>query len=90
MTRLTLTSQQNWLPLVGAVLWPTFLWASIATMLFFATFDPIDLGVIATFATPLPRLAGYTIGFLGFWFFGVACCLSTLFLLKIVDIKASP
>ncbi|MEJ2755522.1 MAG: hypothetical protein P8104_06750, partial [Gammaproteobacteria bacterium] len=80
-----MTAEQSWVRLAGSVLWPTFLWAGVATMLFFATFDPIDLGAIATFAMVLPRIAGYTIGFFCFWAFGITCCISTLFLLKVVD-----
>lgn len=61
MKRITL------LRLAGTVTWPSFICAGLASVVFFATFDPQELGMAATFATPLSRMAGYTLGFLGFW-----------------------
>lgn len=52
------------LALVG---WVSFLGAAVATMLFFATFDPVDIASIATFPMELDRTSGYSIGFLCFW-----------------------
>ena len=52
---------------LGVVLWVSFLSASVATMLFFATFDPADLADIATFPMALERTSGYSLGFLLFW-----------------------
>lgn len=60
-------SKANRLVTVGVVLWVSFLSAAVATMLFFATFDPVDLGDIATFPTSLDRASGYSMGFLLFW-----------------------
>lgn len=51
-----------------SVLWPSFLVGSLATILFFAVFDPSELGMIAG-VPEITRLAGYTIGFFLFWFF---------------------
>ena len=51
----------------GITLWVSFLWAAIATMLFFATFDPVALAEIATFPLEIDRIGGYSIGFLLFW-----------------------
>jgi hypothetical protein len=51
----------------GITLWVSFLWAAIATMLFFATFDPVELAEVATFPLQLDRIGGYSIGFLLFW-----------------------
>lgn len=52
---------------IGVALWMSFLSAGVATMLFFATFDPVALGEIATFPMELDRIAGYSLGFLLFW-----------------------
>jgi hypothetical protein len=57
----------NRLIALGVILWVSFLSAAVATMLFFATFDPLDLGDIATYPTSLDRVSGYSVGFLLFW-----------------------
>lgn len=69
------------LHLMGMVAWPAFVFAGVATMLFFASFDPEVLARHATFGLELSRTAGYTLGFLLFWVFGMVCTLATLFLL---------
>ena len=51
----------------GIILWVSFLWAAIATMLFFATFDPLAIAEVATFPMQVDRIGGYSIGFLLFW-----------------------
>jgi hypothetical protein len=51
----------------GITLWVSFLWAAVATMLFFATFDPIELAKVATYPLELDRVSGYSTGFLLFW-----------------------
>ncbi|MGH1543320.1 MAG: hypothetical protein ACRBHB_23150 [Arenicella sp.] len=55
------------LPVIGIVIWVSFVGASIATMLFFATFDPELLASFATYPIELSRTAGYSLGFLLFW-----------------------
>ena len=45
-----------------AVLWPSFIVAGMATALFFATFDPLDL-----LHLDLSRLGAYSVGFFLFW-----------------------
>ena len=52
---------------MGVILWVSFLFACIATMLFFATFDPVDISQVATFPMELDRQSGYSIGFFLFW-----------------------
>jgi hypothetical protein len=52
---------------IVSVLWPSFLVGSLTTILFFAFFDPHDLGLILGYPD-LSRLGGYTIGFFIFWF----------------------
>ena len=61
------TNKPNRLITAGVVVWVSFLSAAMATMLFFATFDPVDLGDIATFPLSLDRVSGYSLGFLLFW-----------------------
>lgn len=53
---------------VGVVLWPAFLAAAAATMVFFAIFDPTKLG--EDYSPPAwlaDRMTGYAIGFFFFW-----------------------
>lgn len=52
--------------LIVSVVWPSFIVACIATIVFFILFDPSDLALIAGIPE-LPRLGGYTLGFFGFW-----------------------
>lgn len=64
----------------GIVLWPSFLTAGLATMVFFAAIDPLTLHAETLPDWQISRQAGYTIGFLMFW---AVCALSsalTLFL----------
>jgi len=53
------------------ILWPSFLVAAVAEMVFFAVFDP---GELTLFGRPneLSRTAIYSIGFFLFWGFGAA------------------
>jgi hypothetical protein len=55
------------LEVAGAIVWPSFLAAAAATMVFFAMFDPVRLGEIITLPFELNRLQGYTMGFFLFW-----------------------
>lgn len=50
---------------IVSVLWPSFLTASAATIVFFVLFDPQQLGDLL--GLDLTRLAGYTGGFFAFW-----------------------
>ena len=64
------SSSENQIPPIQnfvSILWPSFLVASLTTILFFTLFDPIQLGLISGYAD-ITRLAGYTIGFFAFWF----------------------
>lgn len=62
-----------------SVLWPSFLMASLATVLFFTLFDPQELGMIAG-VPELTRIGGYTIGFFAFWFLtSISCALTCYF-----------
>jgi hypothetical protein len=49
-----------------AVLWPSFLTAGVATVLFFTAFDPQELGAAMGFEE-VSRLEVYSVGFFLFW-----------------------
>lgn len=61
------------------ILWPAFLVAGVAELVFFSLFDPFDLHF---FGAPLElsRETIYAMGFFGFWALGVASSALTLFL----------
>jgi hypothetical protein len=61
------------------VIWPAFLVAGVAELIFFSVFDPFDLHF---FGAPLEmsRQAIYTMGFFGFWALGIASSALTVFL----------
>ena len=58
---------------VGAVAWPSFFAAGVATMVFFAIVDPVELAAMTWPHAAITREAGYTIGFFMFW----GCTLSS-------------
>ena len=66
MTRGAFTSER-----AMRVVWPAFLMAAIAELIFFSVFDPFELHF---FGAPLDltREAIYTMGFFGFWGLGIA------------------
>ena len=61
------------------VIWPAFVVAGVAEIIFFTVFDPFELHF---FGAPLDlsREAIYTMGFFGFWGLGIASSALTLFL----------
>jgi len=64
---------------LGAILWPSFFAAGVATMCFFAAVDPIELATITWPRVDVSRELGYTIGFFMFWLCtGSACFFSAL------------
>lgn len=68
-TQPTTLADRNQLPIlqqVVSIMWPSFLTASLATVLFFAVFDPDALSLLAG-GPEITRLGGYTIGFFFFW-----------------------
>ena len=74
-------SDKNQLPVVQqivSVMWPSFITASAATIVFFSLFDPTDLGRLAGFPE-LTRIGGYTIGFFGFWLLTSVSCAMTCY-----------
>tara|TARA_B100001063_G_C16619416_1_gene479910 strand:- start:234 stop:551 length:318 start_codon:yes stop_codon:yes gene_type:complete len=68
---------------VGVMAWVSFVFAGIASMLFFATFDPLSLGKLATFSVEWSAQAVYTIGFLLFWLLGFSSTLGSVILLAL-------
>ena len=53
---------------LGAIAWPSFFAAAVATMVFFAIFDPADLADTSWPQAVIGRELGYCIGFFFFWF----------------------
>jgi hypothetical protein len=58
---------------IGAIAWPSFFAAAVATFVFFAIVDPADLAEISWPHVEVSRKLGYSIGFLMFW----ACTLGS-------------
>lgn len=67
---------------VATVVWISFLAASVATMLFFAVFDPAEL--IASYDPDLDigHQGGYALGFFFFWFISAGCSAVTAWLVR--------
>ena len=65
----------------GAVIWPSFFAAGVATIVFFAVVDPLALAGITWPAVDISRLAGYSIGFFMFWLCTLSACLFTAILI---------
>lgn len=74
-------SEAQSLPLVQrlvSVLWPSFLTAGFATVVFFTVFDPVTLSLMAG-GPEISRLAGYTFGFFCFWLLTATSCALTCY-----------
>jgi hypothetical protein len=56
---------------LGSTLWPSFLAAAVASMVFFASIDPETLRMQTMPDWSISRMAGYTIGFFMFWGVGL-------------------
>jgi len=67
-----------------AVLWPSFLTAGVATILFFAYFDPQLLMQVSGYGY-ISRMAGYTIGFFLFWLLTSITCVMTCYFQRPCD-----
>lgn len=68
---------------VIAILWPSFLVAGTATVVFFTAFDPQDL------LLEISRLGAYTVGFFLFWLFAGASSLLTCYFQRPCDKQKS-
>ena len=69
---------------IACVIWPAFVVAACAELVFFAVFDPFELHF---FGAPLElsRMAIYTMGFFGFWALGIASSTLTVMLEHLPD-----
>ena len=67
---------------VGAIAWPSFFAAGVATMVFFAFVDPMALRDITFPNVAVGRELGYTIGFFLFWAATASSSLFTWWLLR--------
>ena len=74
--------QQPLVQRVGAILWPSFFAAGIATMVFFAFVDPLELRDITFPQMAISREFGYTVAFFLFWAATAASSLFTWILLR--------
>ncbi|MGF1642278.1 MAG: hypothetical protein ACFCUJ_01450 [Thiotrichales bacterium] len=62
---------------ISAVLWPSFLMAGVATIIFFTVFDPEQMHGLEDFS----RIAVYSTGFFVFWgLMAVSSCATQYFL----------
>lgn len=64
---------------LGWVLWPAFLVACAAELLFFSFFDPRDLQLFGQ-PVDVDRMLVYTLGFFAFWTIGAVSSALTVFL----------
>lgn len=60
-------NKERWLQCLGSTLWPSFLAAAVASVVFFASIDPETLRMQTLPGWEMSRMAGYTIGFFMFW-----------------------
>ena len=67
---------------VATVVWISFLAAAIATMLFFAVFDPVDLAASLDRELEIGHQAGYAVGFFFFWLLFALCSGVTAWLVR--------
>ena len=67
---------------IAIVVWVSFLIAAVATMVFFALFDPEDLAGIFDEGLEIGREAGYAVGFFFFWILSAVCSGLTAWLVR--------
>ena len=67
---------------IGAVVWPSFFAAAVATVVFFAIVDPAELADITWPHWAISRELGYSIGFFMFWACTLGSCAFTALLLS--------
>ncbi len=68
---------------LAVITWVSFMFAGFASIVFFATFDPMELASLATFSLNWSMQALYTCGFLLFWLFGFLTSLVSALLLAL-------
>lgn len=67
---------------IAIVVWVSFLTAAVATMVFFALFDPVELAVYLDENLDIGREAGYAAGFFFFWVIAAAGSAVTAWLVR--------
>lgn len=67
------------------ILWPSFLVAGMAEIVFFTVFDPLELHMAAMGFGMTSRLGWYTIGFALFWAFAAASSALTCYFQRSAD-----
>lgn len=67
---------------LGAILWPSFFAACIATVVCFGLIDPLALRDLTFPDLPISRETGYAIGFFAFWAATASSSLFTWILLR--------
>lgn len=67
---------------IGAILWPSFFSAGVATMVLFAFVDPLELRDLTFPQSTINREVGYTIGFFMFWIATASASYFTWILLR--------
>ena len=67
---------------LSAILWPSFMLAGVATMVFFAFVDPHELNLISFSGIEFSRELGYSLGFFLFWLIAAASSYTTALLLN--------
>ena len=72
---------------IAIVVWISFLTAAVATMLFFAVFDPVELGGMVD--ADVSRDGGYAVGFFFFWLLSAACSGVTAWLVRTAPRRSS-
>lgn len=64
-----------------AVLWPSFLVAGAATIVFFTAFDPIEM-ISTGGELAVSRMGAYSLGFFVFWLFTALSSFLTLYFIR--------
>ena len=67
---------------IAAVVWPSFLAAAIATMLFFAFVDPGEMEQAMNQPLEFSRMTGYGLGFFFFWLIAIVSSAVSVYLLR--------
>ncbi len=67
---------------IAAIIWPAFLAAALATMLFFAFVDPGLIGDSMTPAQEFSRMDGYALGFFFFWLMTIVSSSISILLIR--------
>ncbi|MGI9335913.1 MAG: hypothetical protein ACR2RL_22430 [Gammaproteobacteria bacterium] len=65
----------------AALLWPTFIMAGLASVVFFGVFDPVRV-LECTGEAPLNRIGAYSLAFFCFWALCIASSAATIFFLR--------